>query len=77
MFGCGSGTNAVYLASQAFEVTGVAPTELSIAAKKAHEADVKVDWMLADVVSLPKLQPYGLIFDRGCYHHICQYDSPG
>ena len=79
VFGCGSGTNAIYLASKGFEVTGVdvSPTALAIAAEKAHQADVEVDWMLADVVALPKLQPYDLIFDRGCYHHICQYDSPG
>ena len=79
VFGCGSGTNAIYLASKGFEVTGVdvAPTALAIAAEKARKADVEVDWMLADVVALPKLQPYDLIFDRGCYHHICQYDSPG
>ncbi len=79
VFGCGSGTNAIYLASKGFEVTGVdvAPTALAIAAEKAQKANVKVDWLLADVVSLPELQPYDLIFDRGCYHHICQYDSPG
>jgi SAM-dependent methyltransferase len=79
VFGCGSGTNAIYLASKGFEVTGVdvAPTALTIAAEKAQKAGVEVDWMLADVVTLPKLPPYDLIFDRGCYHHICQYDSPG
>ena len=79
VFGCGSGTNAIYLASKGFEVTGVdvSPTALAIAAEKARKADVEVDWMLADVVALPKLPPYDLIFDRGCYHHICQYDSLG
>ena len=79
VFGCGSGTNAIYLASKGFEVTGVdvAPTALAIAAEKARKANVKVDWVLADVAALPKLRPYDLIFDRGCYHHICQYDSPG
>ena len=79
VFGCGSGTNAIYLASKGFEVTGVdvAPSALTVAAQKARQANVEVDWLLADVVALPKLQPYDLIFDRGCYHHICQYDSPG
>lgn len=79
VFGCGSGTNAIYLASKGFEVTGVdvSPTALTIAAEKARMADVEVDWILADVVALPRLPSYDLIFDRGCYHHICQYDSPG
>ena len=79
VFGCGSGTNAIYLARKGFEVTGVdvSTTALTIAAAKAQEAGVKVEWMLADVVALPKLESYDLIFDRGCYHHICQYDSAG
>ncbi|MFH1919818.1 MAG: class I SAM-dependent methyltransferase, partial [Planctomycetota bacterium] len=79
VLGCGSGTNPIYLASKGFEVTGVAvsPPALAIAAQKARKADVEVDWILADAVALPKLQSYDLIFDRGCYHHICQYDSPG
>ena len=68
VFGCGSGTNAIYLASKGFQVTGVdvAPSALAVAAKKAGEAGVEVEWMLADVVSLPKLPPYDLVFDRGC-----------
>jgi SAM-dependent methyltransferase len=79
VFGCGSGTNAIYLASRGFEVTGVdvSPAALAIASKKARRAGVQVDWILADVVALPPLEPYDLIFDRGCYHHVCQYDSPG
>jgi len=79
VFGCGSGTNAIYLAKKGFDVIGVdvSPTALVIAAKKASEAGVEVEWMLADVVTLPKLPAVDLIFDRGCYHHICQYDSPG
>ncbi len=56
VLGCGSGTNAIYLASKGFEVTGVdvSPTALAIAAEKARKADVEVDWMVADVSALPK-----------------------
>jgi SAM-dependent methyltransferase len=79
VFGCGSGTNAIYLASQGFQVTGVdvSPTALAIATKKARQAKVEVQWILADVAALPDLPRYDLVFDRGCYHHICQYDSRG
>ena len=79
VFGCGSGTNAVYLARKGFEVTGVdvAPTALAIAQNKAQKEGVKVDWVMADVLSLPKMEPFDLIFDRGCYHHICLYNSAG
>ena len=79
VLGCGSGTNAIYLAGKGFEVTGVdvAPTALAIAAEEASKAGVKVNWMVADVVALPKLEAFDLVFDRGCYHHICQYNSTG
>lgn len=77
VLGCGTGTNAIYLANGGFEVTGVdvAPTALTIGMEKASRAGVKIDWIVADVVSLPKLKTFDLIFDRGCYHHICQYNS--
>jgi SAM-dependent methyltransferase len=79
VLGCGSGTNAIYLAGKGFEVIGVdiAPSALVIAAEKARKAGVKVNWMVADILALPKLKAFDLVFDRGCYHHICQYNSAG
>lgn len=79
VLGCGSGTNAIYLAGKGFEVTGVdvAPSALAIAQQKARKAGVTVRWLVADAVALPELEAFDLVFDRGCYHHICQYDSPG
>jgi SAM-dependent methyltransferase len=70
--GCGTGTNAVYLAGRDFEVTAIdlAPTALSIAEKKAREAGVAVRWILADVLAPPKLEPFDCIYDRGCYHGV-------
>jgi cyclopropane fatty-acyl-phospholipid synthase-like methyltransferase len=78
VLGCGTGTNALFLAKSGFEVTGVdvSPNALRIAADKAGRMKVDVAWLLADVTALPQLEPYDLIFDRGCYHHVCQYDSP-
>ena len=79
VLGCGSGTNAVYLADQGFEVTAVdvAPTALSIAAEKASETGVDVRWVLADVLALPDLQPFDFVFDRGCYHNVRYVDATG
>ena len=70
--GCGSGTDAIYLASKGFDVTAIdiAPTALSQAREKANRAGVKVRWLLASVLSLPKLEPFEFIFDRGCYHEV-------
>lgn len=75
--GCGSGTNAVYLASQGFDVTAidVAPTALAIGQAKAEEAGVRVRWLLADVLNLPDLGTFDLIFDRGCYHNVRYVDA--
>ena len=78
-FGCGTGTNEIYLASRGFDVTAVdvAPTALGLAAAKAQQAGVRVRWMLADVLAIPDLEPFDLVFDRGCYHHVHYVDAAG
>ena len=79
VFGCGTGTNAIYLAGKGFDVTGVdvAPTALARAEQKARKAGVSVRWILADMLALPKLEPFDLVFDRGCYHHVRRYNAAG
>lgn len=77
--GCGSGTNAIYLAGQGFDVTAIdiAPTALSQGLQKAREAGVQVRWVLADVLAPPPLEPFDLIFDRGCYHGVRRQNAAG
>lgn len=77
--GCGPGNDAIYLASRGFDVTAIdiAPTALSLAEKKAREAGVKVRWLHADVLNPPKLEPFDLIYDRGCYHGLRQQNAAG
>lgn len=72
VLGCGSGTNAIYLAQQGFDVTAVdlAPTALRLAEQKAKKAGVSVRWVLADVLDLPELGTFDFLFDRGCYHGV-------
>ncbi len=79
ILGCGSGTNAIYLASKGFDVTAidVAPTALTIAEEKAAKAGVRVRWILADVLAMPELPPFDFIFDRGCYHNVRYADAEG
>ncbi len=79
VLGCGSGANSIYLAQKGFDVTAidVAPTALSIAESDAEKAGVKVRWLLADVLALPKFEPFDLIFDRGCYHNVRYVDANG
>ena len=75
-FGCGTGTDAIYLASQGFDVTAIdiAPTALNIAEQKSAKAGVKVQWLLADILHPPLLEPFDLVYDRGCYHEVRQHD---
>lgn len=79
VLGCGSGTNAVYLAQKGFDVTAIdiAPTALGIAEAKAEKAGVEVRWLLADVLAPPELKPFDFIFDRGCYHNVRYVDAAG
>jgi SAM-dependent methyltransferase len=69
---CGSGTDAVFLARHGFHVTGIdiAPSALNLAQQKAQQAGVSVQWLLADVLALPRLKPFDVIYDRGCYHVV-------
>lgn len=76
--GCGSGINAVWLAQQGFDVTGVDFNELAIerARRRADEAGVAVHFVLADVLDLAQsYQPFPFFFDRGCYHAVRETGS--
>ncbi len=80
VLGCGTGTNAIYLAKRGFDVTAVdvAPTALARAQAKAKEAGVTLRWLLADVTAPPAgLEPFDFIFDRGCYHGVRRGNARG
>ncbi len=71
--GCGTGTNAIWLARQGFVVTAVDCSELALdqARQKAEAAGVSVDWVCADVTQLPPPdEPFPFVFDRACFHCI-------
>lgn len=70
--GCGTGTHALWLARNGFEVLGidVAPLAIERARTKASEAGVAhcrfetLDFLAA----APPEGPFDLAFDRGCFH---------
>ena len=72
--GCGTGTNAIYLAQRGFDVTGIdlAPEAIVQARAKANGA-VGVRFEACDFLASPPVGSYDLVFDRGCFH--C-FDAP-
>jgi 2-polyprenyl-3-methyl-5-hydroxy-6-metoxy-1,4-benzoquinol methylase len=78
--GCGTGTNAVWLAQQGFDVVGVdlSPWAIEQARKRAKDAGASVEFVTADLLAPPNLgKPFRFVFDRGCYHVIRKIDVPG
>lgn len=78
--GCGSGTNAVYLASRGFEVTAVdcSPRAIERGRERAAAIGVSVNWICHDVANyVVPGSPFDLIFDRGCYHCVRRTDVAG
>jgi methyl halide transferase len=72
--GCGTGTNAVWMAQQGCRVTAteIAPTALNMARERAERAGVKVDLRQSYVdQALPVAAgSHDFAFDRGVYHVI-------
>lgn len=78
--GCGTGTNAIFLAQQGFEVTAIdlSPRALEPAIRRAEEADVEINFLQGDLCRFEtSLEPFDFVFDRGCYHSVKKPDLPG
>ncbi|MBS2028836.1 MAG: class I SAM-dependent methyltransferase [Deltaproteobacteria bacterium] len=67
--GCGTGTNAIWLASKGFDVLGVdlAPLAVEQARAKAKGAK-RVRFEVMDILGDAPIKPVGFVFDRGCFH---------
>ncbi|NQU34712.1 MAG: class I SAM-dependent methyltransferase [Bacteroidetes bacterium] len=69
--GCGTGTDAIWLAENGFEVTAIdgSPIAIDIAKKAAQENNIDCNFKVIDFVSDEmKESPYDFIFDRGFFH---------
>ena len=79
--GCGTGTTAVYMASNGWQVTGVdfVPRALRVARAKAAAARLPVAFLVGDVMRLHDypIQPgFDLLFDQGCFHSLPEAAQP-
>lgn len=68
--GCGTGDNAVYLASRGHSVTAIdgAPGAIETARERAAARGVPVTFAVADAFALPEAERYDTILDSALYH---------
>ncbi len=69
--GCGTGENALFLASRGHEVTGidVVPVAVERARGKAQEQGLGVRFEVADALDLGRLgRPFDTVIDSGLFH---------
>jgi SAM-dependent methyltransferase len=77
--GCGSGGDAVFLATLGIATTGVDQDAAALerAAVRADEAGVHVTWIEGDVLDLALDDAsFDLATDRGCLHHVAAAHQP-
>ncbi len=71
--GCGSGTDAIYLASKGSIVTAIdiSSEAIKIAEERAKSVRVKVNFIVGNFLELELgKECFDFINDRGCFHHI-------
>lgn len=69
--GCGTGTNARWLAQLGFTVTGVDISEIAIqkAMESASDLEVRCEFVTANFLNEEiRGAPFDFAFDRGCFH---------
>jgi SAM-dependent methyltransferase len=73
--GCGTGTDAIFLAQHGCQVVGVdfVPEAIATANERAHDVGASATFVLGDVTRLRALGvrgPFDLVIDIGCFHGI-------
>ena len=68
--GCGTGTNALWLATRGFDVLGVDVSPLAIgrARTKLRDAQSACRFEVRDFLNDPPKGVFDFVFDRGCFH---------
>jgi ubiquinone/menaquinone biosynthesis C-methylase UbiE len=77
--GCGTGENALHVASLGLSVLGVdvAETALAMAREKAHERGIKAEFATADALELERLgRRFDTVLDCGLFHSFDGEERP-
>jgi SAM-dependent methyltransferase len=78
--GCGTGENALHIASLGSSVLGVdvAETALAIARENAHDRGIGVEFVVADAFQLERLgRRFETVLDCGLFHTLDGDERPG
>ena len=78
--GCGTGENALHVASLGLPVLGVdvAETALAMARKKARDREIEVEFAVADAFQLGRLgRRFKTVLDCGLFHTFDGAERPG
>jgi len=78
--GCGTGENALHVASRGMSVLGVdvAETALAIARQKARERGIEIELAAADALRLERLgRSFETVLDCGLFHTFDRDERPG
>lgn len=75
--GCGPGRNAIWLAQHGCSVDAldISTTALAWGAERAEQAGVQVNFVAANIFDWQP-EPYDLIYDSGCFHHLPPHRRP-
>ncbi len=66
--GCGTGTNAIFLAQHGFDVLGIDISEVAVEKARAR-AQGRCRFEVIDfLAAVPAGGPFQFVFDRGCFH---------
>ena len=66
--GCGTGTNAIFLAQHGFDVLGIDISEVAVARARV-KAQGRCRFEAVDfLAAAPAGDPFQFVFDRGCFH---------
>lgn len=78
--GCGTGENALHIASLGFSVLGVdvAETALAMARKKVHDCGIEAEFAAADAFHLDRIgRMFQTVMDSGLFHIFDGEERPG
>lgn len=75
--GCGTASNAIFLAQYGFDVTGTdySPAAIELCRKRGAEAGVSVNWIEDDLTNLQRVKgPFDFLLDYGVYDDLSPAD---